>query len=534
MKKFIFVTGGVVSGLGKGIAAASIGNLLKARGLKIAVEKFDPYLNVDPGTMSPYQHGEVFVTEDGAETDLDLGHYERFIDIPLFKESSLSSGQVYNELIKKERKGEYLGGTVQMVPHVTELIKSKIRNFADKTDADVIITEIGGTIGDIEGDIFVEAIRQFKNETGKENTLFIHLTLIPYLRASKELKTKPTQHSVKMLQSRGIQPDILLCRTEMHLPEALKEKIGTFCDIDSTAVFEALDMDTIYEIPLSYKALGIDKKVCEILNIETSVEPNLEVWEKMVNNYKSPKKIVKIAIVGKYVELEDAYISVVESLKHAGAFCDSKVDIKWVNSEILEQNDNVNDVLKDVDGILVPGGFGNRGIEGKILAAKYARENNVPYLGICLGMQIAVIEFARNVLGYKDANSSEIDLNTTHKVIDIMEHQRGITTKGGTMRLGAYNCKLKKNTKAYNSYGTTDISERHRHRYEFNNEYRKKMEEKGMVFAGTSPDDLLVEIIELKDHPWFVATQAHPEFKSRLNKPHPLFRDFVLAALKEI
>ncbi|HBY21633.1 MAG: CTP synthase [Clostridiales bacterium GWE2_32_10] len=529
MTKFIFVTGGVVSGLGKGIAAASIGLLLKNKGLKVAVEKFDPYLNVDPGTMSPYQHGEVFVTEDGGETDLDLGHYERFIGDNLVKECSLSSGQIYSEIINKERKGDYLGGTVQVVPHVTDIIKNRIRNLAESSDADVVITEIGGTVGEIEAESFLESIRQFRSEIGGANALFIHLTLIPFLKLSGELKTKPTQHSVKELQRHGINPDMIICRSEISIPDELLDKVATFCNVDRKYVFEGIDVDTIYDVPINFHENEMEERICERLGIPTE-RKNIDKWKTLVNNYKNPEKEVKIAIVGKYVALADAYLSVSESLKHAGAYHKCKVNIEWVNSEDIEL-DGADKYLTGLSGILVPGGFGNRGIEGKIMAAKYARENKIPYLGICLGMQIAVIEFARNVCGLKDANSSEFGL-FEHQVIDLMEKQVGVTNKGGTMRLGSYPCTLKENTLAYKAYGEMFIDERHRHRYEFNNTYRDILKNHGMILAGTSPDNMLVEIIELKDHPWFVASQFHPEFKSRLYKPHPLFRDFVGVAVK--
>ncbi|HCC07620.1 MAG TPA: CTP synthase [Clostridiales bacterium] len=528
MAKFIFVTGGVISGLGKGIAAASIGLLLKNKGLKIAVEKFDPYLNVDPGTMSPYQHGEVFVTEDGGETDLDLGHYERFIGTNITKNCSFSMGQIYSEIIKKERKGSYLGGTVQVVPHVTDIIKNKIKALAESSKADVIITEIGGTVGEIEAEVFLEAIRQFKTEMGRENVMFIHLTLVPYLKISDELKTKPTQHSVKELQKHGINPDMLLCRADRHIPEELLNKIAMFCNIDTNYVFEGIDVDTIYDLPINFHDEEMEERICERLGIKTE-RKDIDEWKALVDNFKNPDKEVNIGLVGKYVALQDAYLSVSESLKHAGAHHKCKVNIEWINSEDIEAN-GVEKYLSKLDGIIVPGGFGNRGIEGKISAAKYAREHKIPYLGLCLGMQIAVIEFARNVCGLSNANSSEFG-TYEHQVIDLMEAQVGISNKGGTMRLGSYPCTLKEGTKAHRAYGEDKINERHRHRYEFNNNYRDIMNNNGMILAGTSPDNMLVEIIELSDHPWFVASQFHPEFKSRLCEPHPLFRDFVGATI---
>ncbi|MFT8315243.1 MAG: CTP synthase [Clostridium sp.] len=528
--KYIFVTGGVVSSLGKGITAASLGRLLKNRGLKVSIQKFDPYINVDPGTMSPYQHGEVFVTDDGAETDLDLGHYERFIDENLSKNSNVTTGKVYWSVISKERKGDYLGGTVQVIPHITNELKDRVYRVAKEKDVDVVITEIGGTVGDIESLPFLEAIRQIKYEVGSGNSCFIHVTLVPYLRKAGEIKTKPTQHSVKELRSIGIQPDIIVCRTEKELSEDVRNKLGLFCNVDGKAVIQNLDAENLYEIPLLLHKEGLDNLVCEKLSLGCNDVDNTE-WIEMVGKLKNLSKEVTIALVGKYVELHDAYLSVVESLSHGGLASGANVNVKWINSVDVTA-ENVNDILKDVDGVLVPGGFGDRGIEGKIESIRWARENKVPFLGICLGMQCAVIEYARNVLGYSDAHSSEIAPDTKHPVIDLMPDQKDIDEKGGTMRLGLYACKLSKDTNAMAAYNEQVIYERHRHRYEFNNEYRTSLIEKGLILSGTSPDERLVEIVELKDHPWFVAVQFHPEFKSRPNKPHPLFRDFIKASLK--
>ena len=529
--KYIFVTGGVVSSLGKGISAASLGQLLKSRGLKVTIQKFDPYINVDPGTMSPYQHGEVFVTDDGAETDLDLGHYERFIDENLSKNSSVTSGRIYWTVLNKERKGEYDGRTVQVIPHITNEIKGRIIRASKERDVDVVITEIGGTVGDIESLPFLEAIRQIKYDVGKENVMYIHVTLVPYLSKAGELKTKPTQHSVKELRGLGIQPDVLICRTEVPLATELREKIALFCDLDPSEVIENMDASTIYEIPQMLEKQGLPKLVIDHLGLKCG-ELDLSEWNEIVERVKNPKGIVKIALVGKYVELKDAYISVSESLNHGAIGNNMDVEIKWIHAEEINSS-NCNDYLSDVDGILVPGGFGDRGVEGKIAAIKYARENKVPYLGICLGMQLAVIEFARNVVGLHDAHSSELDPDTSHPVIDLMPEQRDVDSLGGTMRLGLYPCKIKENTKALEIYNDEIIYERHRHRYEFNNEYRERLEEAGLVISGVSPDERLVEIVELKDHPWFVAVQYHPEFKSRPTKAHPLFRDFIKATMKE-
>lgn len=527
--KYVFVTGGVVSGLGKGITAASLGRLLKNRGLSISIQKFDPYLNVDPGTMSPYQHGEVFVTDDGAETDLDLGHYERFIDENLSKNSNVTTGRIYSSVIEKERRGEYLGGTVQVIPHITNEIKDKVYKVAKERDVDVVITEIGGTVGDIESQPFLEAIRQIKSEVGLENVCYIHVTLVPYLGKSGELKTKPTQHSVKELRTIGIQPDIIVCRTEKSLTDDLKSKIGLFCNIEGKSVIQNLDADHLYEVPLMLHDEGLDNLVIEKLHLGCKDIDNSE-WIEMVNRIKNLKHSVEIALVGKYVELHDAYISVVEALSHGGYANNSKVKIRWINAEDIENGD-VNEILKGVDGVLVPGGFGDRGVEGKITSIKWARENKVPFLGICLGMQCAVIEFARDVLGFEGANSSEINPDTKYPVIDLMNDQKDIENLGGTMRLGQYPCKLDTESRAHEVYASDLISERHRHRYEFNNTYRKEISEAGMKIAGTSPDDRLVEIVEIEDHPWFVAVQFHPELKSRPNKPHPLFKGFIGAAL---
>lgn len=529
-KKYVFVTGGVVSGLGKGITAASLGRLLKARGLKVTAQKLDPYLNVDPGTMNPIQHGEVFVTDDGAETDLDLGHYERFIDESLSQNSNLTSGRVYWKVITDERKGVYGGQTIQVIPHVTNEIKKYIQKNAE-SGADVSIVEIGGTVGDIESQPFLEAIRQFAVEAGRENCLFIHVTLVPYLSASNELKSKPTQHSVKEMLSLGLHPDIIVCRTEHPLTDDIKRKIALFCNVDAECIIENRDCDLLYGIPLMMEDEGLAKVAIKKLGLQCAAEPDLTDWKEMVYALRHPKQEVKIALVGKYVELHDSYISVNEALKHGGIATRSKVDIHWIDSETLEAPDcDLNAVLGDMDGILVPGGFGSRGIEGKIKAVHFARTNGVPYLGICLGMQVAIIEFARNVLGFADANSAEIDPATTHPVIDILPEQKDVQEMGGTMRLGQYPCVLNPESKSFQLYQSSMIYERHRHRYEVNNDYRDDLAKSGMLLAGTSPDNHIVEMVELPDHPWFVAAQFHPEFKSRPNKPHPLFRGFVTAA----
>ncbi len=531
MPKYIFVTGGVVSSLGKGITAASLGRLLKSRGLRTAIQKFDPYINIDPGTMSPYQHGEVFVTDDGAETDLDLGHYERFIDESLSKSSNVTAGKIYWAVINKERRGDYLGGTVQVIPHITNEIKERVYRVAREHNPDVVITEIGGTVGDIESLPFLEAIRQLKSDVGRENVMYIHVTLVPFLQAAGEAKTKPTQHSVKELRSIGIQPDVIVCRSEKPLSKEMEEKIALFCDIDKEAVIQAVDADSIYEVPLILAREGLDEIVIKRLGLEAD-EPQMDDWKEIVEKIKKPKKEVTIALVGKYVELQDAYMSVVEALRHAGIHYETGISIKWIYSGLLEEPGDLS-VLNGADGILVPGGFGDRGIEGKIAAVQYARENRIPYLGICLGMQLAVVEFARNVCGLTGANSSEFDPETANPVIDLLPEQKEIDDLGGTMRLGTYPCKVASDSRTYRAYGEEIIYERHRHRYEFNNTYRVRLTGAGMVIAGTSPDDRLVEVIELADHPWFVASQFHPEFKSRPNRPHPLFRDFIGAAIEK-
>jgi CTP synthase len=528
--KYIFITGGVVSSLGKGITAASLGRLLKNRGLKVTIQKFDPYINVDPGTMSPYQHGEVFVTDDGAETDLDLGHYERFIDINLTKNSNVTTGKVYSSVISKERRGDYLGGTVQVIPHITNEIKERITRAGEESGSDVVITEIGGTVGDIESLPFLEAIRQMRSDMGRDNVIYIHVTLIPFLSAAGEAKTKPTQHSVKELRSIGIQPHVIVCRTEKPLGNDMKRKIALFCDTDPEAVIEVRDAETLYEVPLHLREQGLDDIVLDKLKLAAPPADMLE-WEALVGKIKALKEkdTVEIAIVGKYVALHDAYISIVESLGHAGIANDAQVKIRWVHAEDVTDG-NASELLAGVHGVLVPGGFGDRGIEGKISAIRYARENRIPFFGICLGMQTAVVEFARSVAGLAEANSSEINPSTPHPVIDLMPEQSGVENMGGTMRLGLYPCKLAPGTKAMESYGEELIYERHRHRYEFNNEYREVLQQAGLLLSGTSPDGRLVEMIELPNHPWFVAVQFHPEFLSRPNRPHPLFRNFVKAA----
>lgn len=529
MTKYIFVTGGVVSSLGKGITAASLGRLLKNRGLKVTIQKFDPYINVDPGTMSPYQHGEVFVTDDGAETDLDLGHYERFIDINLSKNSNVTTGKIYSNVITKERRGEYLGGTVQVIPHITNEIKDRVLRAGKETHADVVITEIGGTVGDIESLPFLEAIRQIKSDMGRENVMYIHVTLLPYIKAAGELKTKPTQHSVKELRSIGIQPHVIVCRTEHSLSVEMKRKLALFCDIDIDSVIELKDAEILYEVPLMLRDQELDDIVVRHLGLPAK-QLDMTEWEKLVERVKHLTRKSEIAIVGKYVELHDAYLSIVEALSHAGFHNEAEVEIRWVNAEEIN-HDNAAHMLDGVNGILVPGGFGDRGIEGKIAAIRYAREQGIPFFGICLGMQVAVIEYARSVLGLTGANSSEIQPSTPYPVIDLLPEQREIEDLGGTMRLGLYPCKLIDGSKAYQAYESELIYERHRHRYEFNNEYREIMEAAGLLFSGTSPDGRLVEMIELPDHPWFVASQFHPEFTSRPNRPQPLFRDFVRASL---
>lgn len=531
MTKYIFVTGGVVSGLGKGITAASLGRLLKARGLKVAAQKLDPYINVDPGTMSPYQHGEVFVTEDGAETDLDLGHYERFIDENLNKYSNLTTGKVYSNVLEKERRGDYLGETVQVIPHITNEIKSFIYNVGKNTNADIVITEIGGTVGDIESQPFLEAIRQVSLEVGVENSLFIHVTLVPYLKGSYEHKSKPTQHSVKELRSIGINPDIIVLRCDEPLDESIFKKIALFCNVKPDCVLENITIPVLYEAPMMLEKNNFSDVVCRELNIEAQ-KPDMSEWEQMLERINSRNKDVTIALCGKYVQLHDAYLSVAEALRHAGYENAAHVHIKWVDTELITEY-TVNDLLGDVDGILVPGGFGNRGVEGKITAAKYARENNIPYLGICLGMQTAVIEYARNVLGYDDANSGEFAPDSKHNVIDLMLDQKGVEDMGGTMRLGAYPCVIKKGSMLEKSYGKPEISERHRHRYEFNNEFRESFEKGGMSITGTSPNGMLVEAVEIPQNRFYVGVQYHPEFKSRPNNAHPLFREFIKASCEK-
>ena len=531
--KFIFVTGGVVSSLGKGIVGASLGKLLKTRGYSVTILKFDPYINVDPGTMSPFQHGEVFVTDDGAETDLDLGHYERFIDENFGKINNVTAGSVYLNVITKERRGDYLGGTVQIIPHITDEIKTRLREAANK-NPDFLIAEIGGTVGDIEGLPFLEAIRQFKVEAGFANTVSIHVTLIPYLNASGELKTKPSQHSVNTLRSIGIQPDILVCRSSKSIPQSERAKLALFTNVPPEAVIECKDLKTIYEVPIALEAQNLPKEVLKRLNIEDNTVPNLDSWKGIVNGIKNPNKTVKIALAGKYTKLSDAYISVVESLKHAGAAFGASIELKWISSEdICVDLKKAKEAMADVDGLVIPGGFGIRGVEGKINVINIARTTNTPFLGLCLGMQCAVIEYARNMAGLKDANSTEFNQETPYPVIDLMREQEEVVDYGGTMRLGAYNCHLQQGTLAEKIYNKDIISERHRHRYEVNNAYRDKLSESGLVFSGLSPDKKLVEMIELKDHRYFIASQFHPEFKSRPERPHPLFYGLVKAALEK-
>jgi len=528
MTKYVFITGGVVSSLGKGITAAALGTVLKTRGVKVLIQKLDPYLNVDPGTMSPFQHGEVFVTDDGAETDLDLGHYERFIDENLGRINNVTTGMIYHTVIQKERRGDFLGGTVQVIPHITNEIKDRMRRVGSEHNCDVVIIEIGGTVGDIESLPFLEAIRQFRKELGRDNSVHIHVTLVPYLKSSGEFKTKPTQHSVKELRSIGILPDIIALRSDKPLNKELKDKVSLFCDVEKEAVIEMINVKSIYEVPLNVAKQNLDNIVVKYLNLKTD-ERELSVWQDIVKKMYSAKETLTVAIVGKYVGLNDSYISVVESIYHACIDHGRKAEIKWIDSEELESKsvDEVNVIFSEIEGIVVPGGFGMRGIEGKITAVKYARENKIPYLGLCLGMQTAVIEFARNVVNLKDANSSEFNEDTTHPVIDLLPEQKYISDKGGTMRLGLYPCKIKSDTKLQTIYMDEVIYERHRHRYEFNNVYREDFESKGFKFSGTSPDDRLVEVIELPDHPFFVASQFHPEFKSRPTNPHPLFKEFV-------
>ena len=532
MTKYIFITGGVVSSLGKGIVAASLGRLLVSRGYSVSIQKFDPYINVDPGTMSPFQHGEVFVCEDGAETDLDLGHYERFIDTNLSQINNVTSGSVYQTVINKERRGEYLGATVQMIPHITGEIKSRLTLASKRNNPDILIAEVGGTVGDIEGLPFIEAIRQFRSEIGFQNSMSIHVTLLPYLPTSGELKTKPTQHSVNVLRSYGIQPEMLVLRTQVPVSKAEKDKIALFCSTNKDSVIECKDMKSIYEVPLYLEKQGMTEQVLKILGLENR-EPDLTKWADLINKINNPKKEINIAIAGKYTELNDAYISVVESLKHAGFQNDAKVNLKWIASEEIVSDEEASAHLSDVDAVVVPGGFGVRGIEGKLKVVKYARENNLPYLGLCLGMQCAVIEFARNVAGLENANSTEFDKNALYKVVDLMEEQKNIAGYGATMRLGSYPCKIANNTKARELYGADLILERHRHRFEFNTEYKEQLVNAGLVISGTSPDGLLTEIVEYPKNDFFVACQFHPEFKSRPQNPHPLFDGLIKTVLKQ-
>lgn len=528
--KYVFVTGGVVSGLGKGITAASLGRLLKMRGYSVTMQKFDPYINMDPGTMNPIQHGEVFVTDDGAETDLDLGHYERFIDESLTKQSNVTTGKVYWSVLSKERRGDFGGGTVQVIPHITNEIKSRFYRNDGCEDTQIAIIEVGGTVGDIESQPFLESIRQFQHDIGRENAILIHVTLIPYLKASGEMKTKPTQASVKELQGMGIQPDIIVCRTEHDLEEGLRDKIALFCNVPKKNVIQNLDVETLYEAPLAMEKEHLADIACECLKLDCP-EPDITEWQNMVDTLKNLENDVTVALVGKYTALHDAYISVVEALKHGALAHKSNVNIKWIDSEEIN-DDNVAEALSDVSGVIVPGGFGSRGIEGMISSIRYARENNIPFLGLCLGMQLSIVEYARHIVGFTDAHSVELDPSTNHPVINLMEDQNGVEDIGGTLRLGAYPCVLTEGSKARELYGTETISERHRHRYEVNNYYRDDLTKAGMLLSGLSPDGRIVEMVEVPDHPWFVATQAHPEFKSRPNHPHPLFKGFLGAALE--
>lgn len=530
--KYIFVTGGVTSSLGKGIISASLGKLLQARGFSVTIQKFDPYINIDPGTLNPYEHGECYVTDDGAETDLDLGHYERFLNVPTSRANNITTGRIYHNVITKERKGEYLGKTVQVVPHITDEIKRNIYLLGESGQYDFVITEIGGCVGDIESLPFIEAVRQVKWDLGPNNGLVIHLTLIPYLKAAKELKTKPTQHSVKQLLEAGIQPDILACRTEMPLPLEIRKKLALFCNVHLNSVIEAIDAETIYDVPMLMRKEKLDERVLSKMKIHAKEEPDMEQWKDFLGKLKNPIEEVTIGLVGKYVTLPDAYKSIAEAFVHSGAQNDCKVNLKWISSEDINP-DSVPSVLKGLDGVLVAPGFGERGMEGKIETIRYVRENQIPFFGICLGMQCAVIEFARNVLGVEGASSTELNPKTKHPVIDMMEEQKKITTKGGTMRLGSYACKLKKGSKAHHIYGESMIHERHRHRYEFNNSYLEQIEEAGMKAVGINPDSGLVEVIELKEHPWFVGVQYHPELKSTVLNPHPLFVGFVKAAIEQ-
>jgi CTP synthase len=528
--KYIFVTGGVTSSLGKGIISASLGKLLQARGFKVTIQKFDPYINIDPGTLNPYEHGECYVTNDGAETDLDLGHYERFLNIPTSQANNVTTGRIYNNVITKERQGEYLGKTVQVIPHITDEIKRNLYLLGESGDYDFIITEIGGSVGDIESLPFIEAVRQVRWDLGPNNALVIHLTLIPYLKAAKELKTKPTQHSVKELLSYGVQPDILVCRTEMPLPSDIRKKLALFCNVHLNSVIEAIDADTIYDVPILMRKEKLDERVLAKLKVHSKSEPDLEQWKDFLGKLKNPIEEVTIGLVGKYVTLPDAYKSIVEAFVHAGAQNDCRVNLKWISSEEI-QHESVESIIKGLHGVLVAPGFGERGMEGKIEAIKFVREHKIPFFGICLGMQCAVIEFARHVVGLDGASSTELNPKTKHPVIDLMEAQKKITAKGGTMRLGAYTCKLKKGSKAANAYGETTIQERHRHRYEFNNAYLEQLEEAGLKPVGINPESNLVEVVELKDHPWFVGVQYHPELRSTVMNPHPLFVKFVEASV---
>jgi len=533
--KYIFVFGGVLSGLGKGIVASSLGYLLKSRGYKVTIQKLDPYLNVDPGTMNPYQHGEVFVLNDGSETDLDLGHYERFIDVDLKRENTTSSGRVYWDVLERERKGDYLGDTIQVIPHITDEIKRRTIAVNKGNKNDIVITEVGGTVGDIEGQPFYEAIRQLILEKGKENTLVIHTTLLPFISAAGEIKTKPTQHSVMRLREIGLEPDTLVCRTEdqNHLTQKLKSKLGLFCNINKSHVFESPDVETIYEIPLVLHRQGFDTAICKRLSLRSKRHSNIKSLEKFIYRYKNPKSEINIAMCGKYNSLHDAYKSILEALIHAGVENISKINIKWIDTEKLENSkEQVSEFFKNIHGIIIPGGFGDRGIEGKIISSQFARENNIPFLGICLGLQCAIIDFARNVCNMKNANSTEFKLRTKYPVIALMDGQRGVNKKGATMRLGSYKCKVKRNTYAYKAYGGSIIHERHRHRYEVNNKYIENFEKSGLIISGKNQKLNLVEMIEMKDHPWFVGVQFHPELKSRVVKTHPLFRDFIAAAIK--
>jgi len=530
--KYIFVTGGVVSSLGKGIAAASLGVLLKSRGFNVALQKFDPYINIDPGTMSPFQHGEVFVTDDGAETDLDLGHYERFLDVPTSRDNNVTTGQIYNAVIEKERRGAYLGATVQVVPHITDEIKSRVTKLGKRPEVDVVITEIGGTVGDIESLPFLEAIRQIRFDLGRENVAYIHVTLVPFIRAAGEIKTKPTQHSVKALREIGIQPDALVCRTEQPFDEGARKKITLFCNVDQDAVFQAYDVPVIYEVPLVLHQQKMDEWAIKRLELGGGNVPELDDWEDMVRRFKTPERIVTIGVVGKYIDLQDAYKSIYESLRHAGAAHGAHVEIRKIDAESLDPDSQLHEALEQIDGMLIPGGFGIRGIEGKIRAARYARENGLPFFGICLGMQVALINFARDVCKLEAANSREFDDDTPYPVVDLMASQKALVNLGGTMRLGQYPCRLKAGTRAREAYGGETIHERHRHRYEVNNQFCPVFEENGLVVSGIHEETSLVEMIELSEHPWFVGCQFHPEFQSRPLRPHPLFKAFIGAALK--